>query len=305
MIVALRTEGIFRVSGSAKRIRTLQSIFDTPDGYGSQLDWQGYTVHDAANVMKRFLNFLPEPVVTFEYYHIFKDTALAEYQDMNQKIQAIQCTIERLPTAHQFLLLYLLDMLGMFGSAREFTRMDSDCLAAVFAPGILSHPNDEMNPAGYSGSQKVLSFLIDNQERFSMPRANAIDTTFGATIPTILPLLSSAIESNCVHGIRSQRQSAEKTCPSTNEHLHVSTISSIATTPYFGSGTETLAAMEFGERIHREVTLRRCKTAPTIRRNKFGSHEPQQIIHVNRASSQRGGRHDVHKVSKTSLKTFD
>lgn len=68
--------------------------------------------------------------IDFLFIHVL----VAEYQDMNQKIQAIQCTIERLPTAHQFLLLYLLDMLGMFGSAREFTRMDSDCLAAVFAP---------------------------------------------------------------------------------------------------------------------------------------------------------------------------
>jgi hypothetical protein len=71
----MTTEGIFRVSGSSRRTRMLQSIFDTPESYGSQLDWRGYTVHDAANVMKRFLNFLPEPVVTLEYYRIFKDTA--------------------------------------------------------------------------------------------------------------------------------------------------------------------------------------------------------------------------------------
>ncbi|OAD07941.1 hypothetical protein MUCCIDRAFT_136446 [Mucor lusitanicus CBS 277.49] len=71
---AMTTEGIFRISGSSRRTRMLQSIFDTPDLYGSQLDWRGYTVHDAANVMKRFLNFLPEPVITLEYYRKFKDT---------------------------------------------------------------------------------------------------------------------------------------------------------------------------------------------------------------------------------------
>lgn len=75
LFIAMTTEGIFRVSGSTRRTRMLQSIFETPETYGSQLDWRGYTVHDAANIMKRFLNFLPEPVVTLDYYRIFKDTA--------------------------------------------------------------------------------------------------------------------------------------------------------------------------------------------------------------------------------------
>lgn len=76
---AMTTEGIFRVSGSSRRIRMLQSTFDTPEFYGSQLDWRGYTVHDAANVMKRFLSFLPEPVITLEYYRKFKDTISSVY----------------------------------------------------------------------------------------------------------------------------------------------------------------------------------------------------------------------------------
>lgn len=52
----------------------LQIIFDTPNGYGLQLDWRGYTVHDASNVMRRFLNYLPEPVITLKYQSSFKNT---------------------------------------------------------------------------------------------------------------------------------------------------------------------------------------------------------------------------------------
>jgi hypothetical protein len=50
----------------------LQTIFDTPTTYGLQLDWHGYTVHDASNVMRRFLNYLPEPVITLRYQAQFK-----------------------------------------------------------------------------------------------------------------------------------------------------------------------------------------------------------------------------------------
>jgi hypothetical protein len=56
---ATQIEGIFRVSGSSKRINELQAIFDSPPRYGKDLDWQGYSVHDAASVLRRYLNQMP------------------------------------------------------------------------------------------------------------------------------------------------------------------------------------------------------------------------------------------------------
>lgn len=56
---ATQTEGIFRVSGSNKRINELQAIFDQPPRYGKDFDWTGYSVHDAASVLRRYLNSLP------------------------------------------------------------------------------------------------------------------------------------------------------------------------------------------------------------------------------------------------------
>jgi hypothetical protein len=73
-IAALNVEGIFRLSGSAKRVKALQTIFDNVDDqWGAALQWDDYTVHDAANIMRRFLNFLPNPVITHQYYQSFRD----------------------------------------------------------------------------------------------------------------------------------------------------------------------------------------------------------------------------------------
>jgi hypothetical protein len=73
-LVALQIEGIFRLSGSAKRVKELEQIFDSADEqWGATLQWDGYTVHDAANIMRRFLNFLPNPVITHQYYQPFRD----------------------------------------------------------------------------------------------------------------------------------------------------------------------------------------------------------------------------------------
>ncbi|KAK7213696.1 hypothetical protein V2G26_020874 [Clonostachys chloroleuca] len=70
---ATGVEGIFRLSGSEKRIKELKTLFDSADRYGKGLVWEGYTVHDAANVLRRYLNDLPEPVVPLDLYEKFRD----------------------------------------------------------------------------------------------------------------------------------------------------------------------------------------------------------------------------------------
>jgi hypothetical protein len=152
-----------------------------------------------------------------------------------------------------------------------------------------------MDPTGYFESQKVLSFLIENQERFSMPRANTADKTVNTPSfaspskskePKPLEGFMKLIQNKGFNNIRSKRQAVtEQICPSTNQSHRASTIYSIAAGSWSGSGIESIVVVDIEEPAHQEVSLRRSRTAPT-RRNKFGSHEPQQIVHVNRASSQ-------------------
>ncbi|KAI9310676.1 Rho GTPase activation protein [Dichotomocladium elegans] len=167
----LMVEGVFRISGSNRRIGILQAIFDDANGFGTNFKWEGeYTVHDAANVMRRFLNHLPEPVITLEYYGAFKDAMGQAFSSVDKKIEAFQELINCLPIPHQHLLLYIMDMLGLFAMTKDRTLMDISALAAVFVPGVLSHPNDDLNPAGYKESQRVLEFLIEHQHRLYLPQ---------------------------------------------------------------------------------------------------------------------------------------
>lgn len=69
----LNVEGIFRVGGSSKRIKELQMIFNTPPDFGKKLNWDGYTVHDTASVLRRYLNALPEPLIPLHFYEIFRE----------------------------------------------------------------------------------------------------------------------------------------------------------------------------------------------------------------------------------------
>ncbi|KAL1968385.1 hypothetical protein VTN77DRAFT_1914 [Rasamsonia byssochlamydoides] len=175
-------EGIFRLSGSARRIKELQEIFDSPERYGKGLDWSGYTVHDAANILRRYLNQLPEPIVPLEFYERFREPlrnhqaqAVGDMEaahkdsgdfDYDKAVATYQQLIRELPPLNKQLLLYILDLLAVFASKSEKNRMTSANLSAIFQPGLLSHPSHDMAPEEYKLSQDVLIFLIENQDHF-------------------------------------------------------------------------------------------------------------------------------------------
>lgn len=69
----LTVEGIFRIGGSSRRVKELQVIFNNPPDFGKKLNWDGYTVHDAASILRRYLNSLPEPLIPLELYEIFRE----------------------------------------------------------------------------------------------------------------------------------------------------------------------------------------------------------------------------------------
>ncbi|CAN8096809.1 unnamed protein product [Discula destructiva] len=178
---ATGVEGIFRLNGSEKRIKELKHVFDSPDRYGKGLSWDGYTVHDAANVLRRYLNDLPEPVVPLDLYEKFREplrgatrTAVGDAEgphfiedfDVNAAILQYQQLITELPPLNRQLLLYILDLLAVFAAKADENRMNSQNLAAIFQPGMLSHPMHAMVPDEYRLNQCVLIFLIENQDHF-------------------------------------------------------------------------------------------------------------------------------------------
>ncbi|KAI1359536.1 hypothetical protein F5Y08DRAFT_76940 [Xylaria arbuscula] len=178
---ATSIEGIFRLNGSEKRIKELKIQFDSPDRYGKGLVWDGYTVHDAANVLRRYLNDLPEPVVPLDLYERFREplrghtkqavgdsegTQLLENFDQHEAVVKYQALIKDLPPLNRQLLLYILDLLAVFAAKSDENRMTAQNLAAIFQPGMLSHPQHAMAPEEYRLNQCVIIFLIEHQDHF-------------------------------------------------------------------------------------------------------------------------------------------
>ncbi|KAL9538080.1 hypothetical protein MBANPS3_011213 [Mucor bainieri] len=287
---ALYTEGIFRLSGNAKRISMLQMVFDTrTDDYGLHLNWDDYTVHDASNVMRRFLNHLPEPLISLHYQALFKTALDAEFPSLESKIDAFQNLIERLPIAHQYLLLYLLDLLYLFSQCVEYTRMDSSSLATAFSPVIFPDPSHATNPAGYKESQRVLEFLILHQCRFFMPNTSQHDIERILTYPTNYEKLTASSSSPLISlpSFNRQRRHSATTnssyersktpyslpyTSSSASDLFSFNKSSLTNTTIGSTSSATLPSSTSSSPL--PTTLKRSKTAPSSKRsNKFGDSD--------------------------------
>ncbi|KAG0348808.1 hypothetical protein BG004_004067 [Podila humilis] len=297
---AITTRGIFRVSGSAKRVSELQLIFDTPPTYGSQLDWTGFSIHDASNVLRRYLNYLPDPVITLEYYEKFRDV-YRDITDDTKKIAAYQELISKLPPPHSCLLMYLLDLLALFAHHSEENLMDSKNLASVFQPGVLSHPSHNMSPGEYMTSAAVLKFLIDNQSSFTMPQPNIDEedeeTNFG---------LGSAPHQIARPGVVTFKTS----------HYHGGFVNAVDherlyNTPQADHGSDDAASLDAGIKrmlsLHKPITEYPALPGNSITRSKSTNssissrHSVQSgVFSANFLSRRRSSRN-----SKTSSKVFN
>lgn len=164
---ATETKGVFETAGSPKRLQELQRVFDHGLRFGRDLNWSGYTVFDAGTLLLRYLLQLPEPVIPHSHYELFrapwKEQAEHGHFDRSDDSFRYELLLGDLPALNRHLLLYLLNMLELFVACSHLNNMTSAKLAAVFQPGILSHPDHQ--PALTSEvrkSQDVLKFLIEN-----------------------------------------------------------------------------------------------------------------------------------------------
>ncbi|CAO3624329.1 unnamed protein product [Mucor hiemalis] len=295
----LYTEGVFRLSGSAKRIGELQQIFNSFPNYGKQLDWKGFSVHDAANVLRQFLNYLPEPVIVHHLYQSFRDVILNEHTEA-ERVVLFQSLIEQLPEHHQYLLFYLLDLLSLFSQQVQITKMDTFNLASVFTPGILLNPEHAMNPAQYKTSQKVVQFLVEHQHCFKMPRSSPFNQQQQQQQQE-----QQQGQGQNVTQEKDQKSSISSPPPAgTPAHRHNSQPhhSTTTTTSTFNNynthkqsidlNTDSLFPTAFPTRptsvdlsAHKQQKVKRAKTMPS-RRSKYGPNDPLQIVQLNKSVAE-------------------
>ncbi|PGH17526.1 hypothetical protein AJ79_01126 [Helicocarpus griseus UAMH5409] len=195
---ATEVENIFSISGSPTRVKLLEDIFNRPDRYGKGHDWSGYTAYDAASLLIRYLTRLPESLIPPSFYERFheplrnhqtisiSDVMLDYYHPLANSYATL---VQQLPDSNRRLLLYILDILCVFGSHSDTNKMTPRRLAIIFQPSILSpvQTNDGfIEESTYrSLSQAVVEFLIEIAADYLLAPAPVAAPTYATKLKLI------------------------------------------------------------------------------------------------------------------------
>ncbi|KAI9102459.1 Rho GTPase activation protein [Phlyctochytrium arcticum] len=260
----LESTGIFRVNGSERRMAQLAKQFDTPPTYGMGSSFEGYTVYDVADFLKKYLRGVPEPLFTSELYSRFLK-CLDIPAEGGTRIRAIRLLLMLLPPTHLVLLETLLEFFGQIVHYSEANQMNAHSLARIFSPNLLRPTKVQKQPLEeYERCSYVVEFLIDNWSHFiitasTVRPAQILDLTYINATPPPAPAPT------------------EKVSPMEHVPLTLTTSgvsqNSSRDTPYASRISPSFIQSAPGEwstdqpivqRLH-AATVRRVRTAPTKR----------------------------------------
>ncbi|KAM9831513.1 LOW QUALITY PROTEIN: unconventional myosin-IXb [Neosynchiropus ocellatus] len=132
----LYTEGIYRKSGSANRMKELHQRLETDPNVVCLED---YPIHTVTGLVKQWLRELPDPLMTFTHYNDFLHAV--ELPEKQEQLYAIYKVLEELPPANFNTLERLVFHLVRVCKEEASNRMSPNSLAIVFAPCILRCPD--------------------------------------------------------------------------------------------------------------------------------------------------------------------
>lgn len=148
----LRTEGIFRVSGSKKRVRQIREAYDRGDFVIFTRD---QSPHDVGALLKEYFRDLPEPLLTRDLYNVF--TSSTKFETLEEKVGVVRLGVCLLPIVHRDVLYSLMRFLSKVAAEAEKdidnqgnevagSKMNAQNLGTLFGPNILKKTKGGLAP---------------------------------------------------------------------------------------------------------------------------------------------------------------
>ncbi|KXJ21718.1 Rho GTPase-activating protein 44 [Exaiptasia diaphana] len=174
---AIEEQGLFRMAGSAGRIRKLKAAFD----YGL-VDLAEYAVdvHAITGVVKLYLRELPDPLMTFALYEEW--IKAASIQENGARLQAYWLLIEKLPKENKDNLRYLICFLAKLSEYSDVNKMTPSNIAIVIAPNIVyskTNTSDSVH-LHHTGLQSSIVESLIIQHKYFFPEG----VDFFRSVPT-------------------------------------------------------------------------------------------------------------------------
>ncbi|XP_077517709.1 rho GTPase activating protein at 102A isoform X3 [Amblyomma americanum] len=158
----LNTVGIFRVSGSKRRVRQLREEFDS--GREVHLDQERPQPHDVAQLLKEYLRDLPQPLLTRDLYLPFLYTQ--RVTERSKQLDILRQLVRLLPTHSRDTLWALLKFLSTVADH----AVDTKSSAGQPVSALLSRAEEERSgalPGNKMDAHNLATMLGPNILRFS------------------------------------------------------------------------------------------------------------------------------------------
>jgi len=161
MNTGMDEEGIFRLSGQVTVRDQLKNAID----HGESINYEQYTAHDVAGILKLYFRELPDPLFTYDLYSCFM-TAVACKRESDSNLEGIKSVLEMLPPGHKLVLQKLIIFLLVVIEHNNTNKMGSEALARIFAPTLIRPPKDDMETTMADCSLQIalVKALLDNYE---------------------------------------------------------------------------------------------------------------------------------------------
>ncbi|KAI8940503.1 hypothetical protein NX059_004180 [Plenodomus lindquistii] len=161
-------EGVFRKNGNLKALRELEEEIDAKGVQQVDLNTKNPVI--LANLLKRFLRLMPDPVLTLKLYRLFM--VANDIEDEAQRKKVLHLVLCLLPKAHRDtmeVLFCFLNWVSSFHTVDEESgnKMDTWNIATVMAPNILRESNDKEVKNVDQAAVKIVFDLIENNDEFS------------------------------------------------------------------------------------------------------------------------------------------
>ncbi|KAF3839860.1 hypothetical protein F7725_018577 [Dissostichus mawsoni] len=134
----MNSEGLYRVSGFSEHIEEVRLAFDR-DGDKADISASAYAdINIIAGALKLYLRDLPIPVITFDLYSKFIQSA--KLPNAESRLEAIHESLLQLPPAHYETLRYLMAHLKRVTQLAKDNLMSSENLGIVYGPTLMQPP---------------------------------------------------------------------------------------------------------------------------------------------------------------------
>ncbi|KAI8073872.1 hypothetical protein BC940DRAFT_267047 [Gongronella butleri] len=151
-------EGIYRKSGGAAQMRTVQLAFETNEPLDLQSDDEINDICAVTSVLKQYFRELPNPLLTYELYDNWLDAVRLPNNDA--KLDRFAELVSQLPKANYDTLKMLISHLQSVSKQHEVNLMTVKNLAMVFGPTLMRDREAARDLVDMSSKNAVIEYHI-------------------------------------------------------------------------------------------------------------------------------------------------